>query len=957
MTFTGGTLVPEMLIECPRISALVLVYWKITLMSLLLLLVSTAAQTAASDAEAMQRLKQSLKLPSTLDWSNPDPCKWENVRCDSDQRVTRIQIGGQGVSGFLPASIANLTNLQVFEVMNNGLSGPLPSLSGLGSLQTLNLHDNKFSSIPPNFFDGMSSLQEVYLDNNPFSPWAIPEGLKAASTLKNFSANSANIVGKIPDFFNSDAFPSIINLHLSGNSLQGGFPSGFATLGLQSLWLNGQTDSNGARTLNGTIEVLQNMTDLVQIWLNMNGLTGPIPDLSGFTVLQDLNLRDNRLTGPVPPSLTKLPALKVVNLTNNALQGPKPAFPKTVAADMLSGQNSFCSDQPGAECDSRVNTLISVMEPFGYPLKFASNWKGNDPCANWLGIICSNKNITVINLQGQGFNGYISPNFAALTSLLTLNLAHNNITGTIPDELTKMPNLKTLDVSYNRLYGKVPNFPHTSVNYYGNADIGKDRPVASPAGGGSSAGAGPTSGKSSKIGVVVGAVAGGVCAAFVAGLLLFCFVRRSKQYVKPQRTNTVVIHPNHSGSDDAVKITVTGPGVNHKSVSEGHSEGSSGPTDVHVIETNNMVISIQVLRNVTNNFSEENVLGKGGFGTVYKGELHDGTKIAVKRMNTGLLGDKGLAEFKSEIDVLTKVRHRHLVALLGYCLDGDEKLLVYEYLPQGALSRHLFSWKEEGLQSLEWKQRLTIALDVARGVEYLHSLAHQSFIHRDLKPSNILLGDDMRAKVADFGLVRLAPDGGKTSIETRLAGTFGYLAPEYAVMGRITTKVDVFSFGVILMEMITGRKALDETQPEDSIHLVTWFRRMYINKDSFQKAIDPTLDLDLETRASVDTVAELAGHCCAREPQQRPEMGHAVNVLSSLTDKWKPSEADSEDIYGIDLDMNLPQALKKWQALGIGDSNFDLSSSSFLASGDNTQTSIPTRPSGFAESFTSADGR
>ena len=159
------------------------------------------------------------------------------------------------------------------------------------------------------------------------------------------------------------------------------------------------------------------------------------------------------------------------------------------------------------------------------------------------------------------------------------------------------------------------------------------------------------------------------------------------------------------------------------------------------------------------------------------------------------------------------------------------------------------------------------------------------------------------------------------------------------------------------MEMITGRKALDETQPEDSVHLVTWFRRMYINKDAFQKAIDPTLDLDQETRASVDTVAELAGHCCAREPQQRPEMGHAVNVLSSLTDKWKPSEADPEDIFGIDLDMNLPQALKKWQALGVGDSNFDLSSSSFLASGDNTQTSIPTRPSGFAESFTSADGR
>ncbi|KAK4369801.1 hypothetical protein RND71_009276 [Anisodus tanguticus] len=191
-------------------------------------------------------------------------------------------------------------------------------------------------------------------------------------------------------------------------------------------------------------------------------------------------------------------------------------------------------------------------------------------------------------------------------------------------------------------------------------------------------------------------------------------------------------------------------------------------------------------------------------------------------MENGIITGKGLTEFKSEIAVLTQVRHRHLVGLLGYCLDGNEKLLVYEYMPQGTLSQHLFNWAEEGLKPLEWTKRLTIALDVARGVEYLHSLAHQSFIHRDLKPSNILLGDDMRAKVADFGLVRLAPEG-KGAIETRIAGTFRYLAPEYGVTGRVTIKVAVFSFGVILMELITGRKALDESQPEESMHIVTWF--------------------------------------------------------------------------------------------------------------------------------------
>ncbi|CAA6659374.1 unnamed protein product [Spirodela intermedia] len=322
----------------------------------------------------------------------------------------------------------------------------------------------------------------------------------------------------------------------------------------------------------------------------------------------------------------------------------------------------------------------------------------------------------------------------------------------------------------------------------------------------------------------------------------------------------------------------------------------------------------------------ENILGQGGFGTVYKGDLHDGTKIAVKRMESGVMGRRASLSSSQRLQSSPKFATGILSPSLGYCLDGNERLLVYEYMPQGTKSPF-------------WKKRLGIALDVARGVEYLHNLAHQSFIHRDLKPSNILLGDDMKAKVSDFGLVRLAPDG-KCSIETRLAGTFGYLAPEYAVMGRVTTKADVFSFGVVVMELITGRKALDESQPEESVHLVTWFRRMQLNKETFRKAIDPTIDLDEETMTS---------------PHQRPDMGHAVNVLSSLAELWKPADAEEEESYGIDLDMTLPQALKKWQACEEGDGGG--ATASFIGSMDNTQTSIPTRPAGFADSFTSADGR
>ncbi|XAR73576.1 Non-specific serine/threonine protein kinase [Bertholletia excelsa] len=824
------------------------------------------------------------------------------------------------------------------------------------------LSNNQFSSIPTDFFTGMSSLQSVEIDYNPFTAWEIPRSLRNASTLQNFSANSANISGKIPDFIGPDAFPGLVNLHLALNNLEGELPLSFSGSQIESLWVNGQK-------LTGGIDVIQNMTFLKEVWLHSNGFSGPLPDFSGLKSLEILNLRDNSFTGPVPESLVNLGSLKVVNLTNNLLQGPMPKFADSVAVDMAKDTNSFCLPQPG-DCDPRVMTLLSIVKSLNYPSRLAESWNGNDPCAEWFGITCNDGNITIVNFQKMNLTGTISPEFAAIKSLQRLILADNNLTGSIPQQLTTLPAFTELDVADNNIYGKVPSFrSNVKINTNGNLDIGKDRSDSSsldPSNKGSASSSnsdsghngGSRNGKSKKwVGILVFSLIGGVFVVLLIALAAFCLYKsKQKRFSRVQSPNAMVIHPRHSGSDnESVKITVAGSSVSVSAISEAQTIPTSETNEIQMVEAGNMVISIQVLKTVTDNFSEENILGQGGFGTVYKGELHDGTKIAVKRMESGVITGKGLAEFKSEIAVLTKVRHRNLVALLGYCLDGNEKLLVYEYMPKGTLSRHLFNWGEEGLKPLQWTRRLTIALDVARGVEYLHTLAHQSFIHRDLKPSNILLGDDMRAKVADFGLVRLAPEG-KGSIETRIAGTFGYLAPEYAVTGRVTTKVDVFSFGVILMELITGRKALDESQPEESMHLVTWFRRMHLSKDTFRKAIDPTIDLDEETLASIITVAELAGHCCAREPYQRPDMGHAVNVLSSLVEMWKPSDQSSEDIYGIDLEMSLPQALKKWQAFE-GRSHMDSSSSSLLPSLDNTQTSIPSRPCGFAESFTSADGR
>ncbi|XP_047313798.1 receptor protein kinase TMK1-like [Impatiens glandulifera] len=931
------------------------------------ILISVHSQTNPTDSDVMISLKKSLNPSPELGWSDPDPCNWKHISCSDDKRVTRIQIGHQNLQGTLSPNLSYLTRLERLELQWNNISGPLPTLRNFTSLQVIMLSNNQFTSIPSDFFSGMTSLQSVEIDNNPFSSWELPESLRDASTLQNFSANNANITGNLPDFFGPDEFPGLVNLHLAFNSLDGGLPSSFSGSQIESIWVNGQKSDS---KLTGDIDVIQNMTFLKEAWFHSNGFSGPLPDFSGLMNLESLSLRDNHFTGPIPLSLMNLTSLKIVNLTNNLFQGPTPKFANSVSLDLSDDTNSFCLPEP-IDCDPRVNTLLSIAKSTGYPERLAENWKGNDPCLNWFGITCNNGNITIVNFEKMGLNGSISPDFASLKSLQRLVLADNNFTGTIPQELSALPSLAEIDVSNNRLHGKIPSFrSNVIVNTNGNPDIGKpDDNSATPGSSsndnnGSKKGPGSRNGSEQSknwIGIVVLSILGAIILTLFVGLTVFCFYKRKqKRFGQVQSPNAMVIHPRFSGSDnDSVKITVAGSSVSVGAMSETHAfPGSESGDNIQMGEsTGNMVISIQVLKNVTNNFSKENILGQGGFGTVYKGELHDGTKIAVKRMESGVITGKGLSEFKSEIAVLTKVRHRNLVALLGYCLDGNEKLLVYEYMPQGTLSRHLFSWAVEGIKPLEWTRRLTIALDVARGVEYLHNLAHQSFIHRDLKPSNILLGDDMRAKVGDFGLVRLAPEG-KGSIETRIAGTFGYLAPEYAVTGRVTTKVDVFSFGVILMELITGRKALDESQPEESMHLVTWFRRIHLNKDGFRKAIDPSIDAtEDEVFASISTVAELAGHCSAREPYQRPDMGHAVNVLSSLVEIWKPSDQNSDDIYGIDFDMSLPQALKKWQAFEGRSQMESTSSSSFLPSMDNTQTSIPTRPYGFAESFNSLDGR
>ncbi|TXG72660.1 hypothetical protein EZV62_001239 [Acer yangbiense] len=407
--------------------------------------VSVESQSSASlDTPSMLALKASLGNPESLGWSDTDPCKWAHVMCFNN-RVTDIQIGSQNLKGTLPPDLNNLTFLKKLEVMQNQLSGQLPILSGLNALQQFLVNENNFSFISSDFFTGLTALQIIYLDYNPFLPWQIPESLKHASGLQIFSANAANVTGTLPDFLNRDTFPRLEHLHLAFNNLQGPIPLSFANSFLQSLWLNEQTST--------------------------------IPDLSGLSNLNYLSLRGNGLSGIVPSSLVNHLKLAIVNLTDNYLQGPTPKFDTTrVEVDMKAGSNSFCLDEPGVACDPRIDLLLSTLEPLalGYPTFLAKAWKGNDP-GTWIAIGCNSQgHITFINYNYRGFSGTISPKFAKFPFLEDLLLRNNSLTGTIPDELTTLSNLTWLDVANNSLSGKEPNFgPNVKVDTEGNPNIGK----------------------------------------------------------------------------------------------------------------------------------------------------------------------------------------------------------------------------------------------------------------------------------------------------------------------------------------------------------------------------------------------------------------------------------------------------------------------------------------------------
>ncbi|VAH09517.1 unnamed protein product [Triticum turgidum subsp. durum] len=469
---------------------------------------------------------------------------------------------------------------------------------------------------------------------------------------------------------------------------------------------------------------------------------------------------------------------------------------------------------------------VSAINAIKLRYQMKRNWMG-DPCAPktfvWDGLTCSyvipgRPRITSINMSSGGLKGEISSYFADLKDIQSLDLSYNKLTGSIPNVLAQLPSLVLLDLTGNQLNGSIPSGllkrsqdGTLTLRYNKNPNLCINKNSCQP-----------TKGENNSkivIYIVVPIVAVVVIGALV--VLLILIVRKKKGSTKSNKQQDRQHLDNHR-------------------------------------------FTYKELETITDNF--KTVLGQGGFGTVYDGFLQDGTQVAVKLRSQSSSQD--VREFLTEAQTITKIHHKNLVSLVGYCKDGIYLALVYEHMSEGNLEDKLRGKNDKDV-SLTWRQRLCIALQSAQGLEYLHKSCSPPFVHRDVKTSNILLNKNLEAKVADFGLMKAFGKEDDTHISTvRVIGTRGYLAPEYAAALQLNEKSDVYSFGVVLLEVITGQPTILEST--EVIHIVQW-ARVHLSGGNIEEVVDGRMQGDFNVNGMWKAV-DLALKCTEHDPTQRPTM-------------------------------------------------------------------------------------
>ncbi|KAG9129394.1 hypothetical protein Leryth_024228 [Lithospermum erythrorhizon] len=839
-------------------------------------------------------------------------CSWYGISCE-DGHVSSLDISNLNLTGTLSPDIASLPFLTTLNLASNSFYGPIPPQIGLlANLRTLNLSNNFFNSSLPDELSSLEYLHVLDVYNNNMSGLLNVE-IHRLKNLKHLHMGGNYFTGSIPKEYG--LFESLEYLAVSGNELTGEVPAEIGKLKrLKELYIGYYNSFFGvippqignlsslvrldAANCGLTGEIppeMGKLHNLDTLFLQVNGLSGKLtPELGNLKSLKSMDLSNNMLTGEIPTMFSQLKNLTLLNLFRNKLHGSIPEFVAELPdLEVLQlWENNFTGSIPqrlgsngnlqildfssnkltgnlpkGISLSNNrlIGSLPSSIGSFGGVQKLlldGNKFSGQIPSEigklqqlskidfsrnNFSGTIAAEmskcKLLTYVDLSRNQLSGEIPTEITDMRILNYLNLSRNHLVGTIPGSISSMQSLTSVDFSYNNLSGLVPGtgqfsyFNYTS--FVGNADL-----------------CGPYLGPC-KEGVVDG-------------------VREphEKSRFSPSLKLLLVI-----GLLVCSIVFAVGAIIKARSLKKANEAHAWKLTSFQRLDF--------TCDDVLDSLKEDNIIGKGGAGIVYKGVMPNGEQVAVKRLPAMSRGSSHDHGFNAEIQTLGRIRHRHIVRLLGFCSNNETNLLVYEYMPNGSLGEMLHG-KKGG--HLLWDTRYKIAVEAAKGLCYLHHDYSPLILHRDVKSNNILLDSNFEAHVADFGLAKFLQDSGTSECMSAIAGSYGYIAPEYAYTLKVDEKSDVYSFGVVLLELVSGRKPVGEFG--DGVDIVQWVRKMTDGKkEGVMTILDPRLStVPLNEAMHVFYVAML---CVEEQAVERPTMREVVQMLAEFPKPPNAKEGDS----------------------------------------------------------------
>ncbi|KAL6201502.1 hypothetical protein ACLB2K_025216 [Fragaria x ananassa] len=767
-----------------------------------------------------------------------------------------LSLGANNLNGIIPSEIFNLSLLTGIDLSLNQLTGSLPANIGLAipNLQEIHVGGNNLSGEIPNFISNASKLTKLDMGPNLFSGF-IPATLCALPNLQwlLLSLNNLMIDTSSPEANIFSCLPNLRNLRmlsLVGNPLSTTLPASLGNLStLQYI------DFRGCNFRGNIPSEIGNLSGLTTLYLAFNELSGSIPATLGkLWNLQGLYLTGNKLQENIPDELCQLDNLADLELSSNELSGTIPSCLGNLSRSLrrlLLRYNMLSSTIPSSLWELRYILLLGLssnslsgplsedvgnLEVVAY-INLSNNHLSGSMPSSFGGL----ENLVSLSLANNNFVGNIPSSIGNSLSLDLLDLSNNSLSGVIPKSLEALSHLRSLNLSFNRLEGEIPtggpfeNFSSTSFVSNG-ALCGAPRLLVPPC---KTKAAGRSLPKYIIIGILPAII-------LIVGLASMMMLRRKRNV---EATTEMTLLPNPLWRQ-----------VSH----------------------------LELLR-ATDGFNESNILGSGGFGTVYKGILSDGIDVAIKVSSLEVAGAFG--SFDNECQMLSNIRHRNLLKIISCCSQRDFKAVVLNYMPNGSLDK----WLYLETISLNILQRLNIMIDVASALEYLHHGYVTPIIHCDLKPSNILLDDDMVAHVADFGMAKLL-GGGDSMTQTMTLATIGYMAPEYGIEGIISRRGDVYSFGIVLMETFTKRK------PTDEMFGGEMSMKQWVANSLFPDGIVEVLDANLfgtqedddfvSKRECSSSLMRLALKCCAESPEKRISMKDALATLNKIKIKFLKDAAE-----------------------------------------------------------------